>query len=165
MTMAQAVLNDGRKLIAANDIFIGPRTHGSLRYRIRFGGAVEVQSSSGIIVSTGVGSSGWYASVVTGAIGISSDVLGVLPGESVSARFSWDADELRFSVREPWPSPTSATTIVHGAVNPRQPLVIESLMPREGVIFSDGIEADYVDFNAGMTATVGLCDYKPTLLA
>jgi hypothetical protein len=38
-------------------------------------------------------------------------------------------------------------------------------MPREGVIFSDGIESDYVDFNAGMTATVGLCDHKPTLLA
>jgi NAD kinase len=166
MTMAQAQLNDGQKLIAANDLFIGPRSHGSARYRIHLGDRSEEQSSSGIIVSTGVGSSGWYSSIVTGAIGVANGFFG---GENSSfdpqsARFAWDADELRFSVREPWPSPSTFASLVYGSIGPFGPLVIESLMPRDGVIFSDGIEADYVAFNAGTTATIGLYERKATLL-
>ena len=31
-------------------------------------------------------------------------------------------------------------------------------MPRNGVIFSDGIEEDHLDFNSGTIATIGLAD-------
>jgi hypothetical protein len=40
-------------------------------------------------------------------------------------------------------------------VDPQDKLVLESLMPSGGVIFSDGVEADYLQFNSGATVTVG----------
>src|SRR5208283_679721 len=67
VTMAQATLNTGETLCAVNDLFIGPRTHVSARYNIRIGDMSENQSSSGIIVSTGLGSTGWLRSIVAGA--------------------------------------------------------------------------------------------------
>ena len=69
VTMAQAVLNDGRSLFAVNDLFIGQKTHVSARYLLTHGGKAESQSSSGIIVSTGAGSSGWHRSILAGAAG------------------------------------------------------------------------------------------------
>ncbi len=66
VTMAQAVLNTGETLIAINDLFIGPRSHTSARYTIRIGKRTEDHSSSGIIVSTGLGSTGWLRSIVWG---------------------------------------------------------------------------------------------------
>jgi len=39
VTMAEARLDDGQRLLAFNDLFIGARTHVSARYRIAFGKA------------------------------------------------------------------------------------------------------------------------------
>src|SRR5215470_4193983 len=52
VTLAEAVLADGQRLVAFNDLFIGAHSHVSSRYRIRFRGADEPQSSSGVVVST-----------------------------------------------------------------------------------------------------------------
>lgn len=166
LTMAEVTLNDGQRLLAANDLFIGPRSHISARYRIRFGNVQEEQSSSGIIVSTGVGSSGWYRSVITGAFGVTHDVEGARSGPPTQDQWqwSWDADELRFSVREPFPSVITQASLVHGVITKGSPLMLESLMPQNGVIFSDGIESDFIEFNAGATARVGLCPRKAKLL-
>ena len=68
--MAQAILNDGQALLALNDLFIGQRTHTSARYTIHYDNREEDQSSSGVIVSTGAGSTGWYRSIVTGGVGL-----------------------------------------------------------------------------------------------
>jgi hypothetical protein len=57
------ILGDGQRLLAFNDLFIGTRTHTSARYRISVGSAAEAQSSSGVLVSTGAGSTGWMSSV------------------------------------------------------------------------------------------------------
>ena len=62
ISMARAELNDGQRLYAVNDLFIGQRTHVSARYRVSLRGRSEEHSSSGIIVSTGAGSSGWLRS-------------------------------------------------------------------------------------------------------
>lgn len=59
VTMAQARLSDAQTLLAVNDLFIGPRTHTSALYEIELGGQREAQSSSGLVVSTGLGSSAW----------------------------------------------------------------------------------------------------------
>ena len=67
VTMAKAALNNGQSLYGVNDLFIGPKTHCSARYLIRNGEASETQSSSGVIVSTGMGSTGWLKSLLTGA--------------------------------------------------------------------------------------------------
>jgi len=62
ITMAEAVLNDGQRLLAFNDFLVGQRSHVSARYRLRWGKKEETQSSSGILISTGVGSTGWLSS-------------------------------------------------------------------------------------------------------
>ena len=70
VTLAKVELNDGQSLYGVNDLFIGRRTHVSARYQLELNGQLEQQSSSGIIVSTGLGSTGWLKSVLAGAAGI-----------------------------------------------------------------------------------------------
>jgi hypothetical protein len=73
-------------------------------------------------------------------------------------RFNWDTRQLVFSVREPVVSKTSGAEIVSGTIDQERPFEIASHMPKNGVIFSDGIEEDYLDFNSGAIATIGLAD-------
>ena len=61
-------------------------------------------------------------------------------------------------------SRTSQAGLVFGKFNARQPLVVRSYMPENGAIFSDGIEADYVSFNAGAVATIGLAERKAAVI-
>jgi NAD kinase len=162
VTMARAELNDGQVLYAVNDLFIGARSHVSARYRISSGAKEEQHSSSGIIVSTGLGSTGWFRSLMAGAAAIAS----VLSGQKVKAAssFSRDADYLYFTVREPFPSTTSQAGLVMGKVTDGEPLTVVSLMAESGVIFSDGIESDYLDFNAGTRAVISPAAKKGKLV-
>jgi NAD kinase len=163
ITMAQATLSDGQVLYAVNDLFIGPRTHTSARYEVSLGELHEFQSSSGIIVSTGLGSTAWLKSVVTGSALIAA-TFGASTQRLHYEPQSWDASFLQFAVREPFPSVATQATLVCGRANRAIPLVIRSLMPENGVIFSDGIESDYLEFNSGMTATVATADRSGTLV-
>lgn len=155
VTMAVAKLSDGQRLLAVNDLFIGPKSHTSARYEIVLGERREVQSSSGLIVSTGLGSTAWMKSVVTGSLGIAAS-FGAHAKVSAYGTAPWDAPWLQFAVREPFPSRSSQAGLVFGRVDAAHPLRLRSLMPENGVIFSDGIEADYVAFNSGVEAQVGL---------
>ena len=152
VTMAEARLSDGQRLLAVNDLFIGPRSHTSALYEISHGRRSELQSSSGLIVSTGMGSTAWLKSVVTGSLAIS----GAVGGQQAVAYepTAWDAPVLRFAVREPFPSRHSQATIVYGSVNSDEPLRLRSRMPDSGVIFSDGMEQDFLRFTAGMEAVI-----------
>lgn len=78
--------------------------------------------------------------------------------------FRWESDYLYFSVREPWPSKTSASSISFGQITRDQPLTLVSQMAENGVIFSDGIESDYVQFNAGTRATITLAERRGILV-
>ena len=163
ITMAEATLNDGQKLMAFNDFFVGVRTHISARYTIRFGQSEEHHSSSGIIVSTGVGSTGWLSSLFNMADGMA------LRFAESGARLerpalNWEADQLVFVVREPFVSKTTGAEMVCGKITPEWPLVVKSEMPENGVIFSDGVEADFLAFNAGAMATIGLAEKKTKLV-
>ena len=164
VTMARVRLSDGQELHAVNDLFIGPRSHVSARYEIRLGEQCEVHSSSGVIVSTGLGSTGWFRSLLAGAVGIS----GIAPTPALKALqdngFPWDADHLHFTVREPFPSRTTQTGLLFGQVAAQQPLKLVSQMAGYGVIFSDGIEADRLEFNAGMEATIEVAQRCGTLV-
>lgn len=152
VTMAEARLSDGQTLRAVNDLFIGPRTHTSALYDIELGERRESQSSSGVIVSTGLGSTAWLKSVVAGSLGIAQ---ALNPGHPWKYQPEpWDTDKLTFAVREPFPTKTSSAELVFGAVARKQELKIRSRMPDNGVIFSDGMEADYLRFTAGMEATI-----------
>ena len=165
VSMAEARLSDGQCLLAFNDLFIGPRSHVSARYRIQHGKQTEEQSSSGIIVSTGAGSTGWLQSVYAGAAGVIEALGGQVTPPPAHGRIPWDADYLAFAVREPFPSKVTGTRIVFGAITRDQPLRLDSRMAEHGVIFSDGIEQDYLQFNAGASATITLADRKARLVA
>ncbi|WP_211259138.1 sugar kinase [Dyella japonica] len=164
VTMARAALSDGQELHAVNDLFIGPRTHISARYQIQQGELIEHHSSSGIIVSTGLGSTGWFQSLLAGATAIAGHGLPKAVQAMQGHGFAWDAPQLRYTVREPFPSKTTQTNMVFGAITANQPLRLVSQMPGYGVIFSDGIEADFLEFNSGMTATIGVAEREGKLV-
>lgn len=165
VTMAKAALSDGQKLYAVNDLFIGVRSHVSARYTISTGGREERQSSSGIVVSTGLGSTGWFKSLMAGAVSIVESAAGREKGTlEARAGFAWDADWLYYTVREPFPSKSSAASLVFGKVTSEEPLVVVSQTPEAGVIFSDGIEKDFLEFNSGARATITLAEKKGHLV-
>ncbi len=166
ISMASVQLNDGQNLLAFNDFFIGVKSHVSARYSVEINGHQERQSSSGIIVSTGVGSTGWLSSMFNMANGI---LAGNRPAENQNrstpaSRFDWESEELVFAVREPFVSKTSSAKLVFGYVTPKSPLVVHSEIPENGVIFSDGVEADFLSFNSGAIAKISLADKKTNLV-
>lgn len=160
VTFAQATTNDGQSLLAVNDLFIGPKSHTSARYILQWNGTEEVQSSSGIIVSTGLGSTGWFQSILAGAMAITGEA-----SHPLLQGFSWSERKLQFSVREPFPSRTTGVALTFGTIEPDSPLQLGSLMPENGVIFSDGIEDDYLQFNAGCIAHIGIADIQGQLIS
>lgn len=163
ITLAQATLNDGQVLRAVNDLFIGRQTHASARYEISQGGARENQSSSGVIVSTGLGATGWLKSILAGASGIAR-VFGIPNPIGPTHSFDRSAPELYYTVREPYPSASTGADMVFGRITARSPLQIVSNMPENGVIFSDGMEQDFLQFNSGSIVTIGIADQKGYLV-
>jgi NAD kinase len=159
ITFAEAKTNDGQSMLAVNDLFLGPKTHASARYSLSWQGKTEIQSSSGIIISTGFGSTGWFQSILAGALGVTG-------GESHSLQrgFGWDEKRLQFSVREPFPSRVTGTKLVFGEVTEEKTMQLESLMPENGVIFSDGIENDFLPFNSGSVVSIGVAETSGVLV-
>jgi hypothetical protein len=162
VTLAVAKLNDGQKLYGVNDLFIGQKGHMSARYELDLCGNTEVQSSSGIIVSTGLGSTGWLKSILAGVRGV--DSFFGLGAKSVNHTFAWDSDYLMFNVREPYPSTSTGADMVFGKIKKGNCLTITSLMPENGVIFSDGVEQDYLQFNSGAIAQIRVADKSGILV-
>lgn len=162
VTMAKATLNDGQVLLAFNDFYIGADSHVSSRYKIEFNGKKEQQSSSGIIISTGAGSTGWLSSIFNMANNISeyynSDK------NNCGTILDWNDNKLVFVVREPFMSKMSQTNIGYGIITRNKKLKIESNMPTKGIIFSDGIESDFLNFNSGSSVEIGIADEKANLV-
>ena len=148
VTMAKASSRDGQEMLAVNDLFIGPRTHTSAQYDLRWNKKTESQSSSGIIVSTGLGATGWHKSIITQAKQIAGGVL----------------DRLTFVVREPYPSRSTQAEIVYGKLGKADTFRIVSKMAVNGVVFSDGMESDAIEFNAGSEIEIGIADKKGNLV-
>lgn len=141
-TMAEAVTDDGQVLQALNEVFIGHRSHQSARYVITVAGSSEKHSSSGVIVSTGTGASGWARSIMTST------------GHPVSLGPTDKA--LAYFVREPWPSVATGATLSFGPLRAGEPLSILSNMNDGGVIFADGMEQDHLNFGWGRTVSIGV---------
>lgn len=164
VVMAEARSNDGRRLIAFNDLFVGARTHVSARYDLSYNGTTERQSSSGIIISTGAGSTGWLRSVMAGAAGLAAaygdKAVPVVPPQG----YDREGEQLFFSVREPFPSNTTGVSLVHGVITRDRPLTVSSRLSKGGVVFSDGMEMDYVDFNSGTDMSITIADQKAYLV-
>jgi NAD kinase len=160
-TLAEARLNDGQRLLAFNDLFIGASSHISARYRITFGDRSEEQSSSGIIVSTRMGSTGWLSSIFNMTSGMRRFVT---RGKNDKRTVKLNDDQLMFVVREPFQSKKTAVDVAAGILSGSNRLAVESYMPTNGVIFSDGIESDFLGFNSGSIATIGTASETATLV-
>jgi NAD kinase len=162
VTMAQADLSDGQSLRAVNDLFIGPRSHTSALYDIVLGEQREQQSSSGVIVSTGLGSTAWLKSIMTGSLALAAAA--GIKARATYQPMNWDAQRLIFAVREPFPTRHSQANLVYGQVTQSQPLSLRSRMPEHGVIFSDGMEADFLRFTAGIEVTIHVAETQGRLV-
>lgn len=162
VTMAEAQLNDGQKLLAFNDFFIGPSTHISARYRISYKNKSENHSSSGIIISTGAGSTGWLSSLINMTNGIAT--IFSKNNQALKINMTWEDDKLVFIVREPFQSKYSDTSLTAGVITSDAKLKLESYMPSSGVIFSDGIEADFLNFNSGSIVEIGIAQQKAMII-
>lgn len=157
---AEAKMNDGQRLLAFNDLFIGAASHVSARYKIGYKNQQEEHSSSGIIVSTSVGATGWLSSIFNMANGVTvffEQDLKLKKPQLLN-------DELLFVVREPFKSLKTQTGITIGKVDRQHPLSVESFMPQRGVIFSDGIESDFLNFNSGARVNIGIAPETATLI-
>lgn len=140
--MVQAVLDDGQRLLALNEIYLGHGSHQTARYQLTAPGAgTERQASSGLIVATGTGATGWCRSV---ALERHSQLAMPTPSEH---RLLW-------FVREAWPSPATGTTMTEGQLSEHPlTLVVES---DRLVAFGDGIEPDSISLTWGQIVEIGI---------
>jgi NAD kinase len=165
ITMAQVNLNDGQALLAFNDFYLGQRTHLSSRYSLTYREKTERQSSSGVLVVTGAGSTGWFSSTQNMANAVNRLLLKEKAPPLPRLRLSWNDPRLVFVVREPFQSKASEVKLTAGIVEAGEQLRFESQMPDGGVIFSDGVEADALAFNSGCVATVQAAKRRTKLVA
>jgi len=161
VAMGKAESKDGQVLYAVNDFFVGVGNHTSARYLIRHGKIEENQSSSGIIISTGFGMTGWHKSVMAEFRGLAR-AFNLSPIREPS--YEWDRRELTFQVREPYPSRFTQAELVYGKVTDGESLVLTSSMSENGVVFSDGIFEDAIEFNAGMEIRISVAEQTGKLV-
>lgn len=134
-TMVEARIEDGQRCVGLNEVFFGHATHQSAKYEIEAAGITEFQSSSGLIVATGTGGTGWAAS-----LNLERGQPLTLP-DPLERRLAW-------FVREPWPSRFTGSTLVYGELTDG-PLGVTCRLGAGAVVFSDGIENDALNVSYG----------------
>ncbi|MFD7070027.1 hypothetical protein ACFV97_22675 [Streptomyces sp. NPDC059913] len=145
LTMVEAVADDTQRLLALNEIYLGPPGHQTARYRIgpdAPGAAAEAQASSGVLVGTGTGATGWLRSLwQERRSGLR------LPAPT--------DDRLLWFVREAWPSPATGTSLVAGELGRGQGLRLTVESDRM-TVFGDGMETDALELAWGQTVRLGI---------
>lgn len=144
-TMVEAVSDDGQHLRALNEVFAGPPTHQTARYTLETGDREEAQASSGLVVATGTGATGWCRS-----LWLERRSTLALPGPT-DAGLAW-------FVREAWPSPATGTSYTEGLLAGAELRIrVES---ERMVVFGDGIETDRLDLTWGQSLSVARSDHR-----
>ncbi|MEV4196655.1 hypothetical protein [Streptomyces toxytricini] len=154
LTMVEAVADDTQRLLALNEVYLGPPGHQTARYRLGADGDTgpgEAQASSGVLVGTGTGATGWLRS------------LWLERGSALPLPAPCDRRLLWF-VREAWPSPATGTTRVSGILEDRQGLRLTVESDRI-VVFGDGMEADALQLTWGQSVRLGIAETSLRLLA
>ncbi|MEM1452354.1 MAG: hypothetical protein AAGI22_24835 [Planctomycetota bacterium] len=140
--MVEARVIAGPRVLALNEVFVGHRSHQSARYEITIGERAERQSSSGLIVTTGTGATGWASSIARER----ADRVG-LPSPT--------DERLAYFVREAWPGASYGVSLTAGELRGDARLRIVSHM-EDGVLFGDGMESDRVSLSWGQPLEVSL---------
>lgn len=150
-TMAEATTDDGQTLRALNEVYIGHASHQSARYQLRPpDGTPERQSSSGVLVGTGTGATGWLRSAWQER---HSTLTLPRPTDPVLCWF----------VREAWPSPATGTALTEGSLTPGQELTLVAESDRL-VCFGDGIEGDALSLTWGQRLTIARSELRLRLV-
>jgi hypothetical protein len=150
-TMVQTLSDDGQRLLALNEIYLGHPSHQTARYRLTPPAcAAEHQASSGLIVATGTGSTGWCRSTW-------------LERHSHLALPHPTEHRLLWFVREAWPSPTTSAEHTEGELTDT-PLTVD-IESDHLVAFGDGIEADALPLTWGQTVTLNRAPQTLRLVA
>ncbi|MFI5866453.1 hypothetical protein [Streptomyces sp. NPDC051546] len=145
LTMVEAVADDTQRLLALNEIYLGSHGHQTARYRLGSDGddgPGEAQASSGVLVGTGTGATGWLRS------------LWQERGSSAGLPAPCERRLLWF-VREAWPSPATGTTRVAGELGSGQGLQLTVESDRI-VVFGDGMESDALELTWGQSVRLGI---------
>ncbi|MEV4479990.1 hypothetical protein AB0K04_13285 [Micromonospora coxensis] len=152
--MVRAALDDGQELVGLNEVYVGHTSHQSARYLIGVGeggrARRERHSSSGVVVGSGTGATGWCASIARDRPGAPR------PPAPEEAALCW-------FVREAWPSPVTGVELVSGRLDgaARLELTAES----DGlVVFADGLESDRLALRWGQRVHVGVAPGRLTLV-
>ncbi|MFC0624228.1 hypothetical protein [Kribbella deserti] len=149
-TMVAASTDDGQRLIALNEVYVGHRTHQSARYRLRAPQADEErQSSSGILIGTGTGATGWCRSAWQER---RSPLR--LPSATTPA--------LCWFVREAWPSPATGTSYTEGLLAANETLTVSA--ESDLVVFGDGIESDTLALSWGQRLDLTVAEVHLNLI-
>ena len=160
--MVEAILDDGQVLRALNELYVGDPGHQSARYRLlpplaagivggddAGRGTGERQSSSGVLIGTGTGSTGWCASLARDRVAAPE-----LPGP-LDERLAW-------FVREAWPSPNTFTRHTQGLLGPGE--VLQVVAEGELVVFGDGLESDRLHVGWGQQISIRVADRRLALV-
>jgi NAD kinase len=142
--MVKAELDNGERLLALNEIFVGHNTHQSARYKISVHEESENHSSSGLIVASGTGATGWARSM--------------MEASGINLALPPNGTRLGYFVREPFPSVSTGTSIRNGVLAHNEIMTLTSRMNEGGVIFADGIEKDSLSFDWGRVVTVSIAE-------
>ncbi|MFI5890113.1 hypothetical protein ACIA5D_08330 [Actinoplanes sp. NPDC051513] len=150
-TMVVARLDDGQELYGLNEVYVGHASHQSARYLLTTSdGRRERQSSSGLIVGTGTGATGWCASIAH-------------ERAAPLAMPAPDERALCWFVREAWPSPTTGVQQAAGSLKAGEEVELISESERL-VVFADGLESDALELSWGQKVRVGVAERELLLV-
>jgi len=151
LTMVSALLDDGQELLGLNEVYFGHPTHQSSRYIVSTSeGQRERHSSSGVVIGTGTGATGWCASIARQRADAPT-----LPRP--------DEPALCWFVREAWPSPGTGVALTSGRLADGEHLELTSEGER-GVAFADGVESDHLNIGWGQRLTITVAPRRLALV-
>ena len=152
--MVRAALDDGQELVGLNEVYVGHASHQSARYLLTApdGGRArrERHSSSGVVIGSGTGATGWCASIARDRPGAPR------PPAPEEEALCW-------YVREAWPSPVTGVSLTAGRIGStdRLELVAES----DGLVaFADGLETDRLALRWGQRLAVSVAPRRLALV-
>mgnify|MGYP001568086546 CR=1 FL=1 len=124
---------DNKKIetLALNEFFIGPRkSYHAAKYFIEVGGIKERQKSSGILVTTPIGSYAWAKSCCNKTL-------------------SLDSEKYQFVVREPYEGKVFRKYKLKYGILDKSEIVIVSSEMLDGILVADSVSKEYIFKNGG----------------